>query len=77
MKSFSVLLLGCFFVSCANQPSKTDRENENFKGLVKSVLTIEYNALDKFGEGKITRNDPSFWGSEYVLFDSIGNYLKQ
>ena len=77
MKSFSVLLLGCFFVSCANQPSKTDRENENFKGLVKSVLTIEYNALDKFGEGKITRNEPSFWGSEYVLFDSIGNYLKQ
>lgn len=74
MKSFSVLLLGCFFVSCANQPSETDRENENFKGLVKSVFTIEYNALDKFGEGDIVRDEPDYWGTEYIEFDSIGNY---
>ena len=77
MKNFSVLLLGCIVVSCTNQEIKTDRELENIKGAVKSVLTIEYNALDKFGEGKITRNEPRFFGSEYVLYDSIGNYLKQ
>lgn len=61
--------------SCAKETSKTDREIDGLKGRVKSVFSISYNAIDRFGEGVYVKTTPQFFGSHYTNYDSIGNKL--
>lgn len=67
-----VLFLLC---SCGNDVKKTAREEAGFKGLVKKVLSIDYEAVDKFGEGRIVTGKPETFGSYMEEYDSIGNIV--
>ena len=70
--SLFTLLLGCdYFMN----KKKTDLEDDNLNGKVKSVKEIEYNAIDKFG--KIQKGEKSTYGdSKFTLYNKDGNKIK-
>lgn len=45
------------------------------RGLVKKVVSIDYNAIDRFGEGEIITSKPKAFGSYIMVYDSIGNVI--
>lgn len=65
------------FASCSeNYVLKTDKENDNLKGNVKSVIKVRYKAVDKFGEGNIVKGEP-YCFIEFSEYDSVGNYREK
>lgn len=71
---FSVLAIS--LISCSNENKQSDRETNGIKGNVKSILSINYKAIDKFGQGDIVKEKPNAFGTEYSLYDSLGNILE-
>lgn len=68
----SFLLLCALLSSCINKQSTNSLEEAGLKGKVRSVLTIHYDGIDKFGEGQIVKGTPKIIGSSYQTFDSTG-----
>lgn len=64
------------FFSCSNESKQSDRELDGIKGNVKSILSIDYKAIDKFGQGDIVKEKPEAFGTKYSLYDSLGNILE-
>ena len=53
MRIFNSMLMAVLFLSaagCAGNTKKTDRQNDNLKGDVKSVIQTDYEAVGKFGK---------------------------
>lgn len=71
---FSILAIS--LISCSNEDKQSDREANGIKGNVKSILSIDYKAIDKFGQGDIVKEKPTAFGTEYSLYDSLGNILE-
>ena len=69
-------IITTFFFSCSNGNKQSDREVNGIKGNVKSILSIDYNAIDKFGQGNIVKERPKAFGTEYSQYDSLGNILE-
>lgn len=72
--SFYIALLAvCAFTSsCGSNQITNSLEEADLKGNVRSVLTICYDGIDKFGEGQIVKGNPKCFGSSYQTFDSTG-----
>lgn len=72
---FCYLIVLVLLCSCDNNVNKTAREEAGFKGLVKKVLSIDYEAIDKFGEGKIVTGKPESFGAYMEEYDTLGNVI--
>jgi len=74
-----LLFAAAFMLStCRNfEKNENDLEKCNLKGSVHTVITLSYDAFDKFGEGKIARGELHRHGNEQILFDSIGNITQK
>ena len=69
-----LLPLACFAVSCANQTQqqKNTLQQEGLKGHVKAVYSLNYEGVNRFGEGQIVKGDPNLVGSFYKTYDTTG-----
>lgn len=68
-----ILLSICVLASsCGDNSKKTSLEEEGLRGKVRSVYSMSYKGVDKFGEGHIVKGDPEYFGSYYQTFDSTG-----
>jgi len=74
MNKFFLFTL-CFvtIISCSKFPVQSDKEKQNLKGEVISTLILSYEAIDKFGEGILTKGKLNSFDSEYVVYDTLGN----
>ena len=78
MRKFSGLVLVMItlaILSSCSQADKSDLEMNGFVGKVKSVTTVSYDAFDKFGEGNLQKEKPSYAIAHILSFDSLGNLL--
>ena len=75
---FLITALVIVATSCKDSAQeKTDLEALNLKGGIKSVFTLSYKAIDKFGEGNIVKGKLNSFDNEYIFFDSIGNTVSK
>lgn len=77
MKCFYMItsMLAAIFAGCSEAyVLKTDKENDNLKGNVKSVMSMDFKAIDKFGEGIIAKGDPQTFGTVFKEYDTLGMY---
>lgn len=77
MKSYLLAFVLLFLTACNNSPYETQsaREQDELKGLVKKVFTIEYSAINSFGQGDIIRDRPIT--SHIIVYDSLGNRINK
>ncbi len=76
--SFIIPIMAAVFISCTETPVlKSDKEKDNLKGMVKSVMTASFKAIDKFGEGTLTKGEPNSIGYIYTEYDTLGFYKEQ
>ena len=68
----ALLVICAILSSCGSNKTTNSLEEADLKGNVRSVLTIYYDGIDKFGEGQIVKGSPKFFGSSYQTFDSTG-----
>lgn len=67
--------MAAVFISCTETPVlKSDIENDNLRGQVKSVISMDFKAIDKFSEGIIEKGDPQSFGTEIIEYDTLGFY---
>ncbi len=57
-----------------NPKKKNDLQSEGFKGKVKSVRTIKYNATEKFGE--IQTKNVNWKGGQKIVYNQQGNEIE-
>ena len=77
MKCFYIItsMLAAIFSGCSEAyVLKTDKENDNLKGNVKSVISMDFKAIDKYGEGIIGKGDPQSFGTVFIEYDTLGLY---
>ena len=77
MKAINLLSIVLLLSSCNNVKQESARENAGFRGLVKKVISIDYDAIDRFGEGEIITSKPQAFGSNIIVYDSIGNIINK
>lgn len=77
--SKSILLIAeiivlLMFFSCSNE-KRSDRDNFDLVGDVKSVTSVSYDVFEKFGEGNLQKSKPNNSVVQISSFDSLGNIL--
>ena len=78
MKKTSLLLFTMLLLaSCTQIEKQSARELDGLRGPVNKVFTISYDAIDKFGEGEIVTGKPRSYGSDIVIYDSLGNVIRR
>lgn len=53
------------------------KENAGLRGPVKEVISIDYEAINKFGNGEIMIRKPQYYGSSIQTYDSLGNIINE
>lgn len=77
MKAINFLLIALLLSSCNNAKKESARESAGLRGLVKKVISIDYDAIDRFGEGEIITTKPQAFGSNIIVYDSLGNIINK
>lgn len=76
MKKYVFLfLVSVIATACNNAGEKSAKDIAGLRGEVKRVISIDYEAFNKFGEGEIIISKPQFIGSSIHTYDSIGNII--
>lgn len=79
MKKGALLLfsMSLLLIACSSEPEATDRDKMRLTNDVKSVFTLTYKAIDKFGEGNIVRGELNNENISYVAYNPEGYILSQ
>lgn len=77
MRTINLLLIALLLSSCNNVKKESARESAGIRGLVKKVVSIDYDAIDRFGEGEIITSTPQAFGSYIIVYDSLGNIINK
>lgn len=74
-KCVFLFLVSIIAAACNNAGEESAKDIAGLKGDVKKVISIDYEAFNKFGEGEILISKPEYAGSSIHTYDSIGNII--